>query len=240
MDFRGKRIFFNIIGAILAFLLVVFSFFALVNVAFNLCYIKTDIYDISMYPTLNATVLNKDEQGDRVYINKFAGVSNGDIVVARVAWNAKPIIKRLVASPFDTFYIKQNGDFFNLYVNEKLFYSVPEFITYPSNNTMITESSVEHYNAFLNLIKNYSNSAPDRIVESASGEQMIKLYANEYLLVGDNWAGSDDVLTALSAGNTSKFVTRAEIVGKADIVIYKGQNVYANLLKQMMKMIFSF
>ena len=99
MDFRGKRIFFNIVGAILSALLVAASFFALVNIVFNVSYIKTDVYQISMYPTLNANVANNDEQGDKVYVNKFAKVSRGDIVVAEVDWNEKPIIKRLCACP---------------------------------------------------------------------------------------------------------------------------------------------
>ena len=74
MDFRGKRIFFHIVGAILTILLFVASFFALVNVVFNVCYIKTDVYQLSMYPTLNAGVANNEESGDKVYINRFAPV----------------------------------------------------------------------------------------------------------------------------------------------------------------------
>ena len=240
MDFRGKRIFFNFIGSILAILLVAFSFFALVNVVFNVCYIKTDVFDVSMFPTLNASVLNKNEQGDTVYINKFAPPKNGDIVVAKVAWEEKPIIKRLVACPQDTFYIADAGNNFNLFVNEKLFYTMPKQITYPENNKMITSSTSGHYYAFLNLVELYLSTSPERIVQNSAGQNMIKLFENEYLLVGDNWAGSEDVLTVLDSGKSTNFVKRGEIIGKADMYIYKGQNKFSCLFKQMMKLIFSF
>ncbi len=241
MDFRGKRIFFNIVGGVLAVLMVCCGFFSIVNIVFGVCYIKTDIYDISMFPTLNATVSNKNEQGDRVYINKYADVHCGDIVVAHVDWNEKPIIKRLVAGPNDTFYITQGEDkHFNLYVNENLFYTMPEYITYPRDDKIVTESAANHYFAFLNLLNSYAETSPDRVVERADGQKMIKLFANEYLLIGDNWAGSDDVLTVLDSGLSTNYVKRQDIIGKADIVIHKGQNIYISLFKNMMKMIFSF
>lgn len=239
MDFRGKRIFFNIIGAILATLMVVFGFFALVNVVFNITYIKTDVYQLSMFPTLNAGVKDGREQGDVVYVNRFAPVSRGDIVVADVTWNAKPIIKRLVACPGDSFYITEADGKFQLFVNEQLFYTREKSITYPQDGELLPGDTEGHCIAFQTLVEKYRQSGENgRIAKTAAGQDMIKLFANEYLLLGDNWADSEDSLTVLADGNANGYVKRSQIIGKVDMIVHKSENAYISLAKQMLKLVF--
>lgn len=56
MSSRTKRIILNITSAILTVLIIVVSFFALINIMFNIIFIRTNVRGYSMYPTLNYNV----------------------------------------------------------------------------------------------------------------------------------------------------------------------------------------
>lgn len=230
MDFRGKRIFFNIVGAVLALLLCVGGFFALVLGVCNVLLVKTNVYQFSMFPTLNAGVSNIEDKGDTVYINKFANLQRGNIVVARVNWNAKPIIKRLVAMPYDEIYIEKQAESYTLFVNEQPFYSKPatDESFHPQDG-----GTNKYYNyIYLPFVNNAENIASGRVINK-NGKNIIKLFKDEYFLIGDNWADSAD---SMLHGAVSK----NNIIGSVQIVIPVGQNVKTNLLKQIFKLVFSF
>lgn len=218
MSSRTKRIILNITSAILTVLIIVVSFFALINIMFNIIFIRTNVRGYSMYPTLNYNVPSSQKDGDVVYINKFSSYTNDDIVVAQVDWwDSGYIIKRLIGLPNDTIQIKDEGTHYALYVNEKLFYT-------KEKNT----DTDSYYN---NLYLTFFDRFPENKTTNESGEQCIKLNDNEYLLMGDNWGNSTDCLT----GGPAK---KSNIVGRVDIIIHYGENQFRTLVKEMWNLLF--
>ncbi len=218
--FRRRLI--NILSSILVVMTMCFAFLSLVLIVFNFTYIKTDVSNYSMYPTLNELAANSKEQCDVVYINKYRPLQVGDIVVANVTWNEKPVVKRLVARPFDTMRVEDLGNEYALYINDSLLYTKEKFMLHPDDNGRLYESSTyNHYVAIVNYIKAHSTT------------NTVTMGVDEYFLLGDNWAGSDD-------SSRHGTVTRSQIIGASDVVIHKGDNKINVLLGTILKGIFSF
>ena len=57
-----------------------------------------------------------------------------------------------------------------------------------------------------------------------NGEECIKVNAGEYILMGDNWGETTD---SLFYGP----VSADSIIGRADFVVYMGQNVMLTVIK---------
>lgn len=195
---RGKFIIRNIISAIVAVLIVIFSFLSIFNIAFNIIYTKRDVVGFSMQPTLNAHVTDRNEVGDIVYVNKFADIDVNDVVVAEVKWNSASIIKRLVGKPGDTVKIAiEENDHYALYCNDRLLYTRPadlETISYCSK-------SVSYENKYQNCYFDNDNNF------------YIELKEDEYFLMGDHWTGS--MLDSLTKGPVKK----SEIIGRVELLI---------------------
>ena len=218
MSSRNRRILFNIINAILTLLIIIVSFFALINIMFNIVFIRTNVRGYSMYPTLNATVPSSSSDGDIVYINKYSSFTNSDIVVADVNWWSNGyIIKRLVGCPNDIIQIKEEANQYLLYVNNEVLYSKeknPDTLVY-----------------YTTIYLTFFDKFPNNIIINDNGEKCIKLNDNEFLLMGDNWGNSTD---SLSYGPTKK----DDIVGRVDIIIQYGENKFRTLVKEMWNIIF--
>lgn len=218
MSSRSKRIILNITSSILTILIMFVSFFALVNIIFNIVFIRTNVKGFSMLPTLNQNVPSEDIDGDIVYINRFSDFSDSDIVVADVDWwTSGYIIKRLVGSPNDVVQIKDEGDQYSLYVNEEILYTKEK-----NSDTNYYYNSI-----YLTFFEKY----PQNTTINEAGEKCIKLNENEYLLMGDNWGHSTDCLTGGPAH-------KDEIIGRVDIIIPYGENQFRTLVSKMWNLIF--
>ncbi len=225
MDFRGKRIFFNFIGAILMATFVIAGFFSLVHVVFNIVYLRTNVYQFSMYPTINSGVSSVDEKGDTVYINRFAPYLPGDIVVAEAkTWgisDGKYVIKRLIAMPNDEFYIQKDEDnlTYNLIVNGSILYS--------RNYSALEDDDVSrYYSQYLTYMDMHESSVIEK-----DGQKLLKMHDDEYFLMGDNWGNTLDSLSRGPIGKKS-------IVGKVELIVDVRDNVPVNVFKFIMKKVF--
>ncbi len=218
MSSRTKRILLNVSSAILTVLIMFVSFFALINIIFNIVFIRTNVRGNSMYPTLNANVPSNQIDGDVVYINKFSSYTNSDIVVADVSWwDNGYIIKRLVGCPNDIVQIKDEGTQYVLYVNNEMLY------------TKEKNSDTDYY--FNSIYMTFFEKFPANSIENDQGECCIILNDNEYLLMGDNWGNSTDCLTGGPISNNN-------IIGRVDIIIHYGENQFRTLVKEMWNLLF--
>jgi len=224
MHYRTRRFLSNLISSIVTALIVLISFFSIITIILNIVYIKTEVEGYSMLPTLNSSVTNSNEEGDIIYINRFSDYTNDDIVVAFCKDREKHIIKRLVGCPGDIIEIKDEGENYSLYINEKLLYNKEK--TYLEKNNI--GSSKLHYDKYLAFINNENNSKNFGV--NSKGEKCIKLLNNEYFLLGDNWGNSDDSLTF---GTFSK----EEIVGKVDLIIPYGEKAQPYILQHIYNLI---
>lgn len=217
MSSRSKRILLNITSSMLTVLIVIVSLFVLVNLSFNITFIRTNVRGYSMYPTLNATVPDSDMDGDVVYINRFSTFTNSDIVVAEVSWwKDGYIIKRLVGCPNDLVQIKDEGENYALYVNGEMMYTKEKNF----------DTNYYYDSIYLTFFEKY----PQNTISNDAGEQCIKLNSNEYLLMGDNWGHTTDSLTR---GPLDK----DQIVGRVDIIVHYGENQFRTLVKEMWNLI---
>ncbi len=215
---RFRRNLINVLTSILVVIIACFSFMSILLIVFNFTHVKTDVYQFSMYPTLNANVTDSNEAGDMVYINKYAPIKNHDIVVANVSWNAKPVIKRLVALPGDTMRIEENANDYSLYINDELFYAIGKTMKTPSGDE---ESTRAHFESIRNYI----------LLHGEDG--VWTLDKDEYFLLGDNWVDSND-------SSQHGPVKRNQIIGAVDVIIHKGENKINTLLFSLLKLTFSF
>lgn len=226
MKFRTKNLIRNIASAILTCLIVFIGLFSVVGIVFNIVYIPAPISSFSMYPTLNKDAPDFETVGDYAYLNRFASYQNNDIVVAKVEWNSNSIIKRLIASPNDCLQIKDEGEYYALYVNENLVHTKEK--TYESVHGR-PGGTVSYYENYLALLY----AKPDQIVLNSKNEECFKLNDDEYFLMGDNWAESSDSVTH---GPSKK----SEIIGKIDFIIYMNENKWVAMFKHMVKVLFAF
>lgn len=217
MKNRTKRLWLNFASTAIIILTAVFSFFAIIALSLNIVFVKTYVRGYSMQPTLNLNIESSNIDGDLIYINKFKNFSNDDIVVANVAWFSDPIIKRLIGKPGDIIEIKDQAEHFELIVNNNLLYS-REKTNISSHGK--AGGTIEYYQIYLNFINNH----PNNVYEKEDGTKCIKLNANEYFLMGDNWAESTDCMVHGP-------VKEKDIIGKVDLVIPKGENKFLTLTK---------
>jgi len=89
---KGLAIIFVVCFLIFA---AVFSFY----IYFIKTYFISDVYDISMQPTLNKNITSSSATQDFVYVNKKATPDYGDIVT--IKYGSKNIIKRVIAKGGD-------------------------------------------------------------------------------------------------------------------------------------------
>lgn len=230
MYFRTKRVLFNILGGILAGLIVLVGFFSCVVITLNLVYIKTNVVGYSMLPTLNSNVATAYEEGDCVYINRFAECEVGDVVVAEVDWNGsdKYVIKRLIGKPGDKIQIKEVDGVYNLYVNDSLLYSKEKSEHDKENNLGSTKSYFEY-----TYLKFFNKSEFSNIVfEDDNREKYILLGDDDYFIMGDNWGRTDD---SLKYGPVKK----CELVGRVDVVVPYKEAEQGYILKLIMNSLFN-
>lgn len=181
-----------------------------------------------MQPTLNANIDSTNTKGDSVYVNKYAEVKVGDVVVAEVKWNDYSVIKRLVGTPGDTVKITKSEEGYALYCNNKLLYTRP---FYDSQNIEIIKDNFDRKNYF-EKTKQYVNAYPNSYFDD-NGNFYIELQDDEYFLMGDHWTGS--MLDCLSNGPIKK----SEIYGRVDFLIkYTEENKIESLGKSLINLIF--
>lgn len=226
MKYRNKKILFNIIGAILALLIILMVFFAATMTTLNIVYIKTNVVGYSMLPTLNTHVTEEESEGDVIYINRFKDVKLNDIVVAQ--WNDKYIIKRLVGLPGDKIEIIETENGYKLLVNDNVLYIKEKHEEdFKSNIGSTNYYFNTTYQTFLN---NYENQ--HLIKEKADGTKYILLGENDYFLIGDNWGRTTD---SLSLGSFK----REMIIGKVDLIVPYGEEESDYIFKFINKIIFN-
>ena len=194
----------------------VIVFFALISMfvaSFNICYIRTPVKGLSMYPTLNYTTGE-----DIVYINRFANVKKNDIVVLDLTKHPEfqnYSIKRLIATEGDIVKIKLNIDelVFDLVVNNNVIYSKHYdngFNTYNSLNTYISNHQLDS----------------SRIIKDEQGDDCVIVKQGEIFILGDNWNVSID--SSLVGPISSK-----TIVGRVDIISTPNQSELLQILKRI-------
>ncbi len=222
MKLKLKRAISNLFGAIAAVLMVAVVFFSLVFISFKVIYTETTVRGYSMLPTLNSTVATAEEDGDTAYLNPYAEIKSGDVVVAEVAWWDKgPIIKRAVGVPGDEIQIIVENEFYKLLVNGKELYAKE-----------INSNTTQHYNQYTAFLTNPQNIANGNVKLNENLQPCIKLNQNEYFLIGDNWGHSSDSLT-------HGVVFELELIGRVDIVVKQNENKIISIFTSMLKIMFS-
>ncbi len=216
---RGLR---NLASALITIMICVMSVFAIINVVFNFVYIRSEVYQQSMQPTLNQNIKG-DEPGDIVYCNKYSQIRRGDIVIASVKWHNKYIIKRLVGIPGDEIEIVDNGNYsYSLLVNNELVYSRSVGDKGEADKVALTN----YYNSY----KSFLNNNKSNVLIRDDGTRVIKLNENDYFLMGDNWAKSTDSIEHGPEGRNS-------ILGRVEIIIRKGENRYIEMGRNILRML---
>jgi signal peptidase I len=219
MNFRTKTLIKNIISSVIVILIMIVGLFSITGVVFNYVYTPAPVSSFSMYPTLNKDAPDFQTEGDWAYLNKFAEYNNNDIIIAKVSWHNKAIIKRLIASPGDTLEIRDETTHYGLYVNEKLVYNKEK--TNVSIHGILGGTNRD-YETYLKLLNDY----PNNVTTNSKGNQCFKLNKDQYFLMGDNWEESTD---CLNHGPVAK----SEILGRVDFVIPMKENRFWSMLKQM-------
>lgn len=197
--------------------IAIFTLISILAATFNICFIRTPVKGASMYPTLNQHVEQTGKQ-DIVYINRFADVHKGDIVVLDL--NNHPSfgnysIKRLIATEGDLVKIllDLSSMTFNLYVNDTVIYSKPY------------EDGFNTHNSLNQYIENHQHDTT-RIIKDQNDNNCVVIKENEIFVLGDNWSISKD---SSLVGPFSK----KTIVGKVDIVVKPNQNEFVQILKRI-------
>ncbi len=179
-----------------------------------------------MQPTINMNVTDSNQEGDRIFINKYKLGERNDIVVANPDWYSNYVIKRMVGTPGDKIEIKDHITHYSLYVNDQLLYSKEK--TGESTPFMKT-GSVGYYDNYLEFLTKPEFS---EYVENDGVSTYIKLDEDEYFLMGDNWGHTLDCLT-------NGPITSSEIVGKVELIIDVKDNNPFTPFNFFMKKIFS-
>ena len=186
--------------------------------SFFVVYSRSKVNGYSMLPTLNSS-FEKYKKSDIVYINRFANVCTGDIVVLDLSKHPNfsgYAVKRLIATEGDIVNIVYDGADreYELLVNNKVFYSM-EYKDFGYNT----------YNSFLQYVSNhqYDTSRIYRVNDEIQG---IIIKSNEVFVLGDNWDLSKD---------SSMFgpFKKSTIVGRVDVIVKPYQNEFLQILKQI-------
>lgn len=200
----------------------VILFFAVISIAvagFFVVYIRTPVKGLSMYPTLN---LNYEQTNKRdiVYINRFAKVKVGDIVVLDLRSNkdfGNFAIKRLVATEGDI--VNMQFDVVNMQYNFIVNGQIVEFRTYK-------DFGYNSYAVFTQYVDMHKGNNQRIKLDEHDNVEGVIVQEGEIFVLGDNWEVSKDSTTV---GPISKNT----IVGRVDIVVMSNQNEILSILKRI-------
>lgn len=183
---------------------------AISMIAFQFIFDSAPVIGQSMYPTFNATGADLD----RVYINNYAKVTYGDVVVLSIQeWGShesKNIIKRVIGLEGDSIgfvYDKQQDVYYVTRNGEKI--EEPYLLNYAGN--------AKKYQEFLLMGENNENFDPDT--------QVYTVPKGEIFVLGDNRSNSID------SGVRGSF-SMEEIWGRVDYCTPKGLNFFVFFFEQ--------
>lgn len=206
--FANKKI---VIMRTVATVAVCFALISICFAGFFIVFCRSKVNGNSMEPTLNAQFSINGKQ-DVIYINRFADVKRGDIVVIDATKHStfgNYIIKRLIAV---------EGDIVNMiYDNTVRQYKVIV------NNEVVDSRPYQDfgYNTYDNFYAYINN-----VDESRKTENGLIIGKGEIFVLGDNWDNSKD--SALVGAFKSK-----DIVGKVEIIARPNQNEFIEVLKRI-------
>jgi len=216
----------NILGGVISALLVIGGFFSLIFLTFHIVYVKSQVIGFSMQPYINSTMTDPTASGDTIYINKFHDIELNDVVVAKVSWHKDSVIKRVVGTPGDTVEIRDLGDKYGLYVNEKELYTREKTDEDAHGGG---DGSDGYFQTFQTLLSNPNYQ--DHIVMNSQNNPCFKLSEDEYFLMGDNWGETVD-------SSTHGPVKRNEIVGRVELLIPIGQSSFGPVVNLILSKTF--
>ena len=196
------------------FVIAIFSFI----LQFRIRYIAKVVQGHSMLPTLNELTETENESGDMVYVNTYAKIKQGDIVVISSKELKEDIIKRCIAVGGQTVNITgenatgfayiSTGNHVSIKITlyEEYYVEVDgqrlnESYILNADNKSVMEKEYEYF-----CIWKYNNGY------KTNYEGAIKLSDDEIFALGDNRTGSTDSATV------GPFTT-SEIVGRVDFIV---------------------
>lgn len=191
--------------------MVFFGLTAVIFAGFFTIYCRTPVNGNSMLPTLN-TELKINGKCDIVYINRYAKISKGDIIVIDATKHptfGNHIIKRLIAVEGDVVNIKYDNVSrqYQVIVNGEIVDSRP-----------YQDFGYNTYDNFDAYIKS--------IDASQRNEQGLIIGKGKIFVLGDNWDESKD--SALVGPFNIK-----DVYGKVEIVVKPSQNEFIQVLKRI-------
>lgn len=201
-------------------LLSIFTIFVIAILSFvlqfRIRYVAKTVQGWSMKPTLNEETETERTNGDLVYVNTYAEINPGDIVVISSSALKEDIIKRCIAVGGQTVNITGRGavgydystiDHWNrITLYEEYFVEV--------DGKKLTEDYILNYEDKKVMEYEYKQFCKWKYKNgySTSCEGAIKLKENEIFALGDNRAGSTD------SSAVGPF-TKSEIIGRVDFVV---------------------
>ena len=204
---------------VMAVAITIFAIITMAFASFFTIYCRTYVNGTSMLPTLNSS-LSQTSKRDVVYINRFAKVNVGDIIVLDLTDNINfktYVIKKLVAREGDIVNIiyDNNEMQYNLIVNNEVVDSKP-----------YQDLGYTTYDNFTQYISTHKHDST-RIAKDGNGSiKGVIIKPGELFVLGENWNISKD--SALFGPFSDK-----TLVGKIDIVIKPGQNEFMQVLKSI-------
>ena len=225
--------------AIIKALFIFFMIICLAVVIFNFIHIGTPVYGESMYPTLNG--YENPETVDTVYINKYAGYTNGDMIVIQNPENNsnanKYVIKRLIANGGDKIAIVRtdnggvsatNGTYAIQLIKKGS--KTPEILkeNYLEANSTLYFSYIEFHK-----LLNKNNFSGGQIV-NINGVTYLEIYEDYIFYMGDNRSSEASSKDCLEYGPIAK----NKVVGKVDIIVYESKNHFNQILNHYVNAIF--
>lgn len=225
--------------AIIKALFIFFMIICAAVVIFNFIHIGTPVIGESMVPTLNG--YENPEIIDTVYINKYAGYTNGDIIVIQNPENNsnanKYVIKRLIAKGGDKIAIVRtdnggvsasNGTYSIQLIKKGA--KAPEII---KENYL--EAGISLYYSYIEFHKllNNRNFTGGEIV-NINGITYLEIHNDYIFYMGDNRSSEASSKDCLEYGP----IPKNKVVGKVDIIVYGSQNHFNQILNHYVNSIF--
>lgn len=220
-----KIVFLSILTLII---ITVFSFI----VQFRVRYVAKSVQGWSMLPTLNETTESDSVSGDMVYVNTYAEVKPGDIVVIASSELKTDIIKRCIAvggqtvnitgknekgliplkvSDHQTIYVKSYEEYYVEVDGKK----IDESYILNSDDTTVMEKEYTYF-----CVWKWKNGY------KTNYEDAVKLSEDQIFALGDNRQGSTDSATV---GPFSK----TEIIGRVDFIVKYKENFWKKCLQKL-------